>query len=84
MSSEKDKGWDEWRQLLYDKIDGIESQVMDLRDDVTDHRIQSQKEYLELKTEIAKLRIRAGIWGTIGASIPAAAIIVAQLMGFGS
>lgn len=39
-------------------------------------------EFSELKVEIARLKIKAGIWGTLGASIPAAAVIIANLLGF--
>ena len=69
-------GWSQWAKHVLRELKRLsESQekmserfskdIMKLRDDVNE-------DVLDIKTDIARLQVKAGIWGLIGASIPVA------------
>ena len=57
--------------------------VSSLRTELGTYYLSTENRFSEVRTELAKLKIKAGLWGTMGASIPAAAMIIAQVLGIG-
>lgn len=57
--------WDEYRRLVLAKLDDHENEITRLR-----------QQLAEARTEVALLKLKAGVWGAMGAAIPTIAAIL--------
>jgi len=85
---ESKEGWSEWRKIIYDNIKHLEFQVDESR---KEHKLQIkeldalnidiERTLGDIKVEISKLKVKAGVWGTIGASIPVSILLILRTLG---
>ncbi len=61
------EGWTEYRRLVLGQLEKLEGSISRL-----DGKLESfrNSEIAELKVEVAMLKVKAGLWGAIGATIP--------------
>ena len=69
-----DDGWEEWRKFLLKEVKRLGDAYESLRDKVND-------ELTELKTEVAILKVKAGIWGLIGGIIAVGVFYLSRNVG---
>lgn len=62
-------GWDEWRRYILKELERLNDNYSKLSD-----------VSVNMRSEIAALKVRAGVWGAIGGAIPVAAGILWQLV----
>jgi len=62
-------GWNEYQKLVLDKLYSHDKLLSDIN-----------KELTGVKIQLAQLNIKAGIWGAMGASIPAAIAILISFL----
>lgn len=62
-------GWNEWSKYVLKELERLSDCYEGIRGDITD-----------IKTEIATLKVKAGIWGAVGAMVPIAIMLVVQLL----
>lgn len=69
MSGEED-GWNEWRQFVLNELKRL-NDCHEKSNQRTDHN-QSVifKEIKKIAVEIGMLKVKSGVWGAIGASVP--------------
>jgi hypothetical protein len=68
-----DNGWNEWSRHVLRELERINQQVEKLHDEMSDLR----QDLAIVRTE---LRLKAGIWGAIGAAIPVIVMLAFQLL----
>lgn len=65
-----DNGWREWSKHVLKELERLNACYIVL-DEQIDDKIDDLKKCIgEIKLDIAKLKVKAGIWGAIGAAIP--------------
>jgi hypothetical protein len=70
---ENNDGWNEWSRHVLRELERINQQGEKLHDEVADLR----QDLAVVRTE---LRLKAGIWGAIGAAIPVIVMLAIQLL----
>lgn len=65
-----DDGWTEWSRYVLKELERLSKAYEGIRADV-----------MLIRTELATLKVRAGIWGAIGAAIPIAIVLLIQTLG---
>lgn len=68
---EKDGSWFEWRRHV----------LMELKDLRAELDVVCERQY-EQKVEFAVMRVKAGIWGALGAAIPTLVAVAIMIYGF--
>jgi hypothetical protein len=63
-------GWSAYEKLVLDKLDGLNGRMNTLEDSLVLVRI-----------DVAKLKVKAGIWGATAGMIPALLALAAGYMG---
>jgi hypothetical protein len=67
-------------QEMKSEIDAKTSKLgQDIQSSLTSMRSDSNKEISDIKVELAMLRVKAGLWGAVGAAIP---ILITLAVGF--
>jgi hypothetical protein len=69
-------GWGEWSRHVLAELVRLNAQCEGIREDIS----ELQQKVAVIHTE---LRLKAGAWGFIGASIPVAIMVVIQLLKVG-
>lgn len=59
-------GWSEWEQLVLHELERHETRLNEIRSMLDNVR---QQDLPQLRTEIALLKLRAGIWGAVAGMI---------------
>ena len=62
-------GWDQWAKYVLKELERLNANYETLR-----------KEVSKVHTEIATLKVKAGMWGAVGAAIPVMVLLLIQLM----
>ena len=62
-------GWDQWAKYVLKELERLNANYETLREEVG-----------KIHTEIATLKVKAGMWGAVGAAIPVLALLLIQLM----
>ena len=62
-------GWDQWAKFVLKELERLNANYETLRQEVG-----------KVHTEIATLKVKAGVWGAIGAAVPVLALLLIQLM----
>lgn len=62
-------GWNEYKLLVLDQLEGLKSQVRSLENKVDAFRAD---DIANVKVEIALLKQKAGLWGAIAGFVPGA------------
>ena len=76
MSGEGGNGWDEYKLLVVDKLDGL-GKKQDTFDEKLDNlKSHFTKEVTSIREHVAVLRVKAGVWGLIGGAVPAIGILL--------
>lgn len=70
---ENNDGWNEWSRHVLSELERINQQVEKLHDEVS----RLRQDLAVVRTE---LRLKAGIWGAIGAAIPVIVMLAFQLL----
>jgi len=65
MSGEDGNGWDEYRKLVMSELLALDSTLNGIMSELT-----------QMRTDLAALKVKAGIWGLIGGALPAIVTIV--------
>jgi len=67
MSDAGLEGWGEYRRLILQELERLARQVQELNIKIDNFRAS---DIADIKVEIAMLKVKAGVWGAIGAAIP--------------
>lgn len=59
MATTDGNGWDKYQKLVLAKLDDHDDLLKEINKQLTD-----------IKVEVGQLKIKAGVWGAIGAAIP--------------
>lgn len=73
MGAPPEDGWQELVSVVNEKIaktDALESAIAKAEKEHTALRSEFQKALMELHVKLAKLEVKSGVWGAIGAAIP--------------
>jgi hypothetical protein len=62
--------WDEYRKLVLSELRRLEAAVEGMRDEVQ-----------QLKVEVARLNVKAGMWGALAGVVTAAVAVLLQRLG---
>lgn len=62
-----DNGWNEWSRHVLAELERLNNCYESIKKDVSELRSENLS---KLKVEIAKLKVRAGVWGVMGGAIP--------------
>jgi len=84
-----DNGWKVLQQMIHDDLKDLEREVSGLKvevgaaklettESINDVKLELSKSINGVQIELAKLKIKAGLWGTVGASIPVGIVLIAQ------
>ena len=76
MSESPPNGWNEWSRHVLAELIRLQELCRTIRTDAEKRDDNRQKDIVELKTEMAALQVKAGLWGAAGAAIP----IIAYLL----
>jgi len=76
---EDHNGWDEYKRVVVDRLDRLDNSVSALSGKI-DYLVSNDLSHL--KVEIAVLKIKAGLWGLVGASIPSSIAIIVYYLKF--
>lgn len=60
-------GWEEWRKYVLKKLEQLEDQYVIIN-----------KQLQDIEIAIATLKVKAGLWGAVGAIIPIVSFILVQ------
>lgn len=64
-------GWNEYQKLVLNELERHNKLIESIRYDLSD-----------IKTEIAMLKVKSGLWGMVGAAIPVGIAIAMKLINF--
>lgn len=62
-------GWDQWAKFVLKELERLNTNYEALR-----------KEVSKIHTEVATLKVKAGLWGALGAAVPVLLMLAIQLM----
>jgi hypothetical protein len=74
-------GWNEYAKFVIKELERLNENQESMTRAHNDHRMETQRGMSELKTDIAMLKLKSGIWGFAAGALPAAAIIAAKIAG---
>lgn len=66
---EKVSSWIQYQELVLNELERHSRSLDDIRNHI-----------LKLEVELATLKVRAGLWGALGATIPAMGIVLFELL----
>lgn len=67
MQTKPNDGWNEWSRYVLRELERLNDCYEGVRQELS-----------EIKTEIAMLKVKAGVWGAVGALVPVAIMLVIQ------
>ena len=70
-------GWNEYRKLVLSQLIDLNKSVEKLNDRFDTYL---SKDISNVKMEIATLKVKAGLWGLLGASIPSSVAIIVHFL----
>jgi len=70
MSEPLPNGWNEWSRHVLAELVRLDQCYKEIREDSEKRDKERVKEVVCLKTEMAALQVKAGLWGAVGAAIP--------------
>ena len=73
-------GWDQWAVFVLNELERLNGNYEALRKEVGAIHTSMQKEISTVHTEIATLKVKAGLWGAVGAAIPVLLMLAIQSM----
>lgn len=73
-------GWREWSRYVLKEIEHSREASESLRKEVSALRTDFATQSVEIHTELATLRTKAGLWGAMGAAVPVLLMIAIQLL----
>lgn len=79
-SSTEGNGWNEWSRFVLSELKRLNTVVEDLRDDVQDLKQESAKQNTNTRADIAALKVRAGLVGLAGGTIPAVGVLIWMIL----
>jgi hypothetical protein len=77
MVEDQDNGWREWSKYVLKELERLNSCIIDINEKAS----ISVGCITTLKTEIAKLKVKSGIWGVIGGAIPVLILLIIKFLG---
>lgn len=69
--------WEEWSQYVLKELKRLNDCYEALRGELIALRVNDLP---EIKTEIALLKLKAGVWGAVGATIPVLILLAIQML----
>lgn len=66
-------GWSEYQKLVLSRLDGQDRSLTELGNEVKELR---SKDVVDLKVEIAMLKVKAGLWGAAAGAVPGALAVL--------
>jgi hypothetical protein len=73
-------GWDQWAMFVLKELERLNGNYEALRLEFSAARLEAQKDIGRVRTEIATLKVKAGLWGGAGAAIPVLLMLAIQLI----
>jgi hypothetical protein len=78
------EGWGEYRRLFHEQLSRVQSDVNHLTQKIDrfymDELTALRRDLSSLQTEIGQLKVKAGVWGAIGALIPTVGALVLMFL----
>jgi hypothetical protein len=73
-------GWDEWGQHVLTELQRLNSNIEKMDSRHTAHREDTAKEIGGMKSEIAVLHVKAGLWGVFGGALPVVVLLLLETL----
>lgn len=73
-------GWGEWSRFVLKELERLNTAIEQMEGSQSRANKEIYKELSEIRTEIATLQLKAGVWGLLGAAIPITLMMIAQLI----
>ena len=74
----EDEQWSEYRMLIVSELERLGRAIEALRERLEEMEDARRKELGRVHVEIAMLKVKAGIWGLMGAAIPICVAILLE------
>lgn len=75
-----DNGWREWSRYVLKELEHSRDSSDKLQQEISALRMDFATQGIEIHTELATLKTKAGLWGAVGATIPVLMMIAIQLL----
>jgi len=73
-------GWDQWAIFVLKELERLNIHYEALRTVIDEIHIELIKDIGQVHTEIAMLKVKAGLWGAVGAAVPVLLMLAIQIM----
>ena len=73
-------GWDQWAIFVLKELERLNIHYEALRTVIGEIHIELRKDIGQVHTEIAMLKVKAGLWGAVGAAVPVLLMLAIQIM----
>ena len=73
-------GWSEYRRLVLSELERLHKGQLELRNEIAQLRRDTATELAKVRSDIAMLKIKSGVWGAAAGLIPAIIAILLTLM----
>lgn len=73
-------GWTEWSKFVLKELERLNECYEQLRIDMTGSFLQIREEIAKVRIEVGMLKVKAGVWGLLGGLIPAIGILLIWLI----
>jgi hypothetical protein len=72
--------WDEYKKLVLSQIRELRHDNQEIRRDVSDFRSEVVDKFSTVKEDLARLNVKAGLWGALAGALFAGTSILIQMM----
>lgn len=72
--------WNEWSKYVLKELERLSDAYEEMSKELSSVRVDEAKALGGIRTEIATLKLRAGLWGAVGAAIPTIATVLLLLL----
>lgn len=76
MDAHEPNNWHEYKQFVLKELEAFHASVKEINQRVADIR---EIDVPALKVEIAMLKVKSGVWGLVGGSIPVCVMLLMKL-----
>ena len=81
MTNPNPNGWEEWGKYVLKALEAGDNSRAQLTKEIKELRLSLAAMQADLAVIRTELKIKAGVWGALGAAIPTIVILAVQLLG---
>lgn len=74
-------GWDKWAKHVLFELERLNKEMGEMNDKMTSIQGEMNDKMTLIHIEIAKLKVKAGVWGLVGGAIPTVGIVLVFILG---